>query len=120
MFALYRDPTITNNQQKKKMEVREGADVAQSDSQYRASKQHQRTSLVVQWLRLRPSVHWSPDRELRFHTPHGPENQEIKQKQYCNKVNKNLKEKGSHLKKKKKKEIFKKKSSIDLAPGLTF
>ena len=33
MFALYRDPTITNNQQEKKMEVREGADVAQSDSQ---------------------------------------------------------------------------------------
>ena len=31
MFALYHDPTIINNQQKKKMEVREGVDVAQSD-----------------------------------------------------------------------------------------
>ena len=41
MFALYRDPTITNNQQEEKTEVREGADVAQSDSQYRASEQHQ-------------------------------------------------------------------------------
>ena len=87
MFALYRDPIIINNQQKKKTDVREGVDVAQSDSAISEDF---------------PGGHRSPDRELGFHTPHGPKCQKIKQKQYCNKFNKNLKKKKRSTLKKKK------------------
>ena len=53
------------------------------------------TSLVVQWLRLcfplqRVRI-WSLVRELRTHMPHGQQPQNIKQKQYCNKFNKDFK-----------------------------
>ena len=53
-----------------------------------------RTSLVVQWLRLRLPMQgvWvrSLIRELRSHMPHG---QNIKQKEYHDKFNKDLKKK---------------------------
>ena len=57
------------------------------------------TSLVVQWLRLGLPIEegvqiqflvW----ELISHMPQGQQNQNIKKKQYCNKLNKNLKKKG--------------------------
>ena len=51
--------------------------------------------LVVQWLRLRPPTQglwvWSPVREPRSHMPRDPKNQMIKQKQYSNKFNKDVK-----------------------------
>ena len=59
--------------------------------------------LVVQWIRLRLPVQglWvrSLVRKLRFHMPRDPKNQMIKQKQYCNKFNKDVKN-GSIRKKK--------------------
>ena len=49
------------------------------------------TSLVVQWLRLHLLMQGVRVRslvgELRSHVPHGQKNQNIKQKQYCNKFN---------------------------------
>ena len=59
------------------------------------------TSLVVQWLRLGLPIEegvqiqflvW----ELISHMPQGQQNQNIKKKQYCNKLNKNLKKKDYH------------------------
>ena len=53
---------------------------------------------MVQWLRLRLTVQglrvWSlliPVKELRSHIPHSPKTKNIKQRQYCNKFNKNSK-----------------------------
>ena len=60
------------------------------------------TSLVAQWLRLRFLMQGVPVRslvrELRSHMPCSPRNQNTKQKPYCNKFSKDLKE-GSHQKK---------------------
>ena len=71
---------------------------------------HSGTSLVVQRLRFRLLVQgvWvrSPVGELRSHMPQGKKRQDIKQKQYCNKFNKDFKN-GLHQKK-----IFKKKRSV--------
>ena len=70
------------------------------------------TSLVVQRLRLRlpiqgmqvQSLVW----ELKSHMPRGQKNQNIKQKQYCNKFNKHFKKWSTSKKilKKKKKAMF--------------
>ena len=61
------------------------------------------TSQVVQWLRLHLPMQGvrvrSLLRELRSHMPRGQENQNIKQKQYCNKFNKDFKS-GPHQKNK--------------------
>ena len=61
------------------------------------------TSLAVQWLRLCLPMQgvWvrSLVGELRSHMPLSQKNQNIKQKQYCNKFNKNFKN-GPHQKKK--------------------
>ena len=50
------------------------------------------TFLAVQWLRLhlpmQPVQIQSLVRYLRSHMPHGQRNQKVKQKQYCNKLNK--------------------------------
>ena len=50
---------------------------------------------MVPWLRLGLSMQRmqvpSLVRELRSHTPHGQKNQNIKQKQYCNKLSKDFK-----------------------------
>ena len=55
------------------------------------------TSLVVQWFRVRLLMQGvrvrSLVREPRSHMPRGQNNQNIKQKQYCNKFNKDLKKK---------------------------
>ena len=60
------------------------------------------TSLAVQWSRLHlpTQVVWVQSLlgELRPQMPHGQENQNIEQKQYCNRFNKNFKN-GSHQKK---------------------
>ena len=68
------------------------------------------TSLVVQWLRLCLPMQgvWvrSPVRELRSHMARDQKNQNIKQKQYCNKFNKTFKM--VHI---KKKNLKKKNSS---------
>ena len=52
------------------------------------------TSLVVQWLRLCPPVQgvwvWSLVGVLRSHMPGGQKTKKVKQKQYCNKLNKDL------------------------------
>ena len=62
-----------------------------------AWEKKRRTFLTVQWLRLHLPMQevWvqSPVRELRSHMPHGQKLQNIKQKQYCNKFNKDIKEK---------------------------
>ena len=69
---------------------------------------HIGTALVIQWLSLHLPVKgtWvqSLEEEQRSHMPQGQKNQNIKQKQYCNKVNKDFKN-GPHLKilKRKKK-----------------
>ena len=59
------------------------------------------TSLVVQWLRLRLPVQGvkvrSLVREIRSHMPQEQKNQNIKQKRYCNKFNKDFKN-GPHQK----------------------
>ena len=59
--------------------------------------------LVVQWIRLHLPMQgvWvrSLVRKLRFHMPRDPKNQMIKQKQYCNKFNKDVK--NGSIKKKK-------------------
>ena len=64
-----------------------------------------RASLVVQWLRLRLPLQGvqvqSLVRELRSHMP--CENENINQNQYCNKFNKDFKEKKKKESKKKKK-----------------
>ena len=65
------------------------------------------TSLAVQWLRLRLPMQGvqvqSLVRELRSHIPRGKKNpKNIKQKQYCNKLNKHLKN-GPHQKNLKEK-----------------
>ena len=62
------------------------------------------TSLVVQWLRLclppqGVQVQYLV-RELNSYMPHSQENQNIKQKQYCNRLIKTLEM--VHIKKKKK------------------
>ena len=68
------------------------------------------TSLAVQWLRLRLPMQGvqvqSLDRELRSHMPHHQKTKNIRQKQYCNKFNKDFKN-GPHQKKNllKKSEI---------------
>ena len=75
------------------------------------------TSLVAQWLGLHLPMQgvwvWSLVEELRSHMPHGQKkekkkNQNIKQKRYCNKFNKDLKKmvniKKKPLEKKRKKE----------------
>ena len=63
-----------------------------------------RTSLAVRWLRLHLPMQAVRVRslvgEVRTHMPHGQKNQNIKQKQCCNKFNKDFK-KWSTLKKKK-------------------
>ena len=60
------------------------------------------TSLVVQWLRLRLLMQGVRVRslvgELRSHMPCSQKNQNIKQKQYCHKFNKDFK-KMVHIKK---------------------
>ena len=52
---------------------------------------------MAHWLRLHLPMQGrqvrSLVRELRSHMAHGQENQNIKQKQYCNKFNKDLKKK---------------------------
>ena len=68
------------------------------------------TSLAVQWLRICLPMQgvWvrSLVGELRSHMPHGQKNQNIKQKQYCNKFNKDFKncphQKKKNLKKQNK------------------
>ena len=61
---------------------------------------------MVQWLRLCLPVQgvwvWSLVGELKSHMPCGQKNQNIKQKQYCNKFSKDFKN-GPHQKKKSKK-----------------
>ena len=70
------------------------------------------TFLAVQWLRLRLPMQGVQLRslvgELRFHMPHGQKTQNIKQKQYCNKFNKDFKNGPQQKKslKKKKKNIW--------------
>ena len=53
------------------------------------------TALVVQWLRLRLPMQgvqaWSLVGKLRSHMPQGQKNQNMKQKHYCNKFNKDFK-----------------------------
>ena len=55
------------------------------------------TSLAVQWLRLCLPMQGVQVRylvgELRSHVPHSQKNQKVRQKQYCNKFNKDLKKK---------------------------
>ena len=62
---------------------------------------HHRTSLEVQWLRLRLQIQevqvQSLIGELRSHMPRGQKYQNIKQKQCCNKFNKDFKD-GPHQK----------------------
>ena len=79
-------------------------------------------SLVVHWLGLHLPMQgvwvWSLVEELRSHTPQGQKkrkekNQNTKQKQYCNKFNKNFKKKSSHKKKKNLKKKEKNSSSSD-------
>ena len=52
------------------------------------------TSLAVQWLRPQLMMQgvrvWSQGGKLRSHMTHGPKNQNIKQKQNCNKLNKDF------------------------------
>ena len=59
------------------------------------SSSSSRNFLVVQWLRFHLPVQgvWvsSLVKELRYHLPHGQKAINIKQKQYCNKFNKDLK-----------------------------
>ena len=68
------------------------------------------TSLVVQWLRLHFPMQGVRVRSLvgerGSHMPHCQKTKNIKQKQYCNKFNKDFKN-GPHQKKnlKKKKEL---------------
>ena len=58
-------------------------------------KKFRGTSLVVQWVRLHLPMQGvrapSLVEELRTHMPHGQKNQNIEQKQYCNKFNKDFK-----------------------------
>ena len=72
-------------------------------------KDYSVTSLVVQWLRLRlPRQRmWvrSLVREISSHMPRRQKNQNIKQKQYCNKFNKDFKN-GPHQKKKSLKKDY--------------
>ena len=60
-----------------------------------AWKKKKRTSLTVQWLKVHLPMQevrvQSPVRELRSHMPHGQKLQNIKQKQYSNKFNKDSK-----------------------------
>ena len=62
----------------------------------------QGTSLVVQWLRLHLPMQGVRDhslvRELRSHMPHRQKAKKYKQKQYCNKFNRDFKM--VHIKKK--------------------
>ena len=62
------------------------------------------TSLVVQWLKLHlPNAGGAgsiPDQGVMITHALGPKNQNIKQKQYCNKFNKDLKKNGPHQRKK--------------------
>ena len=71
------------------------------------------TSLEVQWLKfcltMRGVQVGSLVRELKSHMPRGQKNQNIKQKWYCNKLNKNFKmvhTKKKNLKRKKKIYIY--------------
>ena len=58
----------------------------------KAVHQNVRSSLVIQWLRLPSNAGvQSLVGELRFHMPYGQKNQGIKQEQYCNKFNEDLK-----------------------------
>ena len=72
------------------------------------------TCLVIQWLRLHLPIHgvwvWSLVGELTSHLPHGPKTENIKQVQYCNKLNKDFKK----MARIKKKNLKKKKSSHSL------
>ena len=52
-------------------------------------------------------------RELRFHVPHGQKNQNIRQKQYCNKFNGDFKN-GLHQKKLKIQQGFREKKKCFL------
>ena len=62
------------------------------------------TSLAVHWLKHHLPMEgmrvWSLVGELRSHIPRGPKNQNIKQKQYCNKFDKGFKNGPQKLKKK--------------------
>ena len=68
------------------------------------------TSLAIQWLRLRLPMQGGvgsiPGQGAKIPHASGPKNQNIKQKQYCNKFNKDFKN-GLHQKKslKKKKAV---------------
>ena len=53
--------------------------------------QDQGTSLAGQWLRLHLLMQGVQVREIRSHMPRGQKNQNIRQKQYCNKFNKDFK-----------------------------
>ena len=64
--------------------------------------------MVVQWLRLRLPMQeiqvQSLVEELRSHVPPDQKTQNIKQKQYCVKFNKDFKKNGPHFKKSEKKK----------------
>ena len=74
-----------------------------------------RTSLAPSGLRHHLSIHGiqiqSLVRQQRSHMPLGPKKQNIKQKQYCNKVSKDLKNR--KIFKSKNKKIFKKSLSAN-------
>ena len=52
---------------------------------------------------------WSLVGDLKSHVPHGQKKQNIRQKQYCNKFNKDFQKKKVHIKKKKNNQKNKKK-----------
>ena len=77
----------------------------------------QGTSLAVQWLRLHLPLQGNagliPGEGIKIPHASQPENQNIKQKQYCNKFNKDFKNGPHHL---KKKNLEKKKKKKNYSP----